>query len=155
MAALIAAGSSFLDIVAIFLPWLVGITSNYTPGRGLNYTVTLLLSGIDLFGTSPYLLLILLPPSLTVVLVLLSLRGEGIMPPRMKYQTKSRILLFFAALFSMLPSLNFVNSVMVGSYAVPDTGVFIGRWELGGAATMPLFAGFGFFLALGLRIIKE
>jgi len=77
------------------------------------------------------------------------------MPPRVKYQTKSRILLFFAALCSMLPSFNFVNSVMVGSYAVPNTGVFVGRWDIGGAATMPMYAGFGFFLALGLRILKD
>jgi hypothetical protein len=155
LAALIAVGSAVLDIAAMFLPWLVGINSVYTPGRGLNYTVTLLLSGMDLFSTNPYLFVILVAPALTVVLVLISLRDEGIMPPRVKYQTKSRILLFFAALCSMLPSLNFVNDVMVGSYGVPDTGVFVGRGELGGAATMPLYAGFGFFFALGLRILKE
>ena len=155
LAILIAFVSSTLDVVSVFLPWLVGINSVYTPGRGLTYTITVSLSAIDLLGNSPYLILLFLPPLSTIVLVLLSIRGEGLIPPRVPYQTKSRILLFLAGLFSMIPAFTFLDNVMAGTYFTPELGVFVSRWELGGAAAMPTYAGLGFFLALVLRIIKD
>lgn len=56
----------------------------------------------------------------------------------------------------MLPASIFLNRFTMGIYsALSQLGVFVGRWELGGAATMPIYAGFGFMLALGLKIIKD
>ncbi len=155
IALLVAIASSAIDIAALLLPWLVGINLSYTSGKGLTYTVVVTLSGISLLGDIQYLNLLLLPPLLTIALVILSLRSEGLMPPRVGYQTKSRIILAAAGIFSMLPAFSFVNMVMTGNYASPGPVAFVSRWELGGGATMPTYAGLGFFFALGLRVIKE
>lgn len=155
LAVIVAIISSGLDLVAFFLPWLAGINSRYDPGKGLTYTVTTLLSAIDLVSYNVYLALILVAPVLTAVLVILSVRPEGIIPPRVGYKAKSRIMLLSAALVSILPAYSFVNSVMVGTATAPDTGQFVSRWELGGGATIPIYAGFGFILALGFKLMKD
>lgn len=155
LAVVVAIVSSGLDLSALFLPWLAGINAQYVPGKGLTYTVTALLSAINLMNYNVYLALIFLAPILTVILVIFSLRPEGIIPPRIGYKTKSRLILLSAALVSILPSYSFVNSVMVGTAAVPDTVQFVSRWELGGGATIPIYAGFGFILALGFKLIKD
>ena len=155
MAVVVAILSAVLDFAALFLPWLAGLNAGYVPGRGLTYTVTILLSATDLLDYSPYLALIFLPPLLTVILVVFSIRGEGIVPPRIGYKAKSMILLFFAAIISMLPAFAFLQSVMVGLETAPETLQSVSRWELGGAATMPIYAGLGFVLALGLKVIKD
>lgn len=155
LALIIALVSSGLDVLSMFLPWLAGINSEYVPGRGLTYTVTVLLSGIDLLNISPYLMVLFLPFIFTVILTVISIRGEGIKPPLIGYKTKSGILLFLGALCSMLPAYTFLNTVMMGVYFTPKPGTFVSRWELGGGATMPTYTGLGFVLALGLRIIKD
>ncbi len=155
LAVIAAIISAMMDGVAMFLPWLAGINAGYVPGRGLTLTVTVLLSAVDLLADNSYLALIFLPPVLTIVLVVLSLRPEGILPPRMGYKTKSRILLFLSAMISILPAYAFLQTALLGSPATPDTGQFVSSWEMGGAVTMPIYAGFGFFLALGLKIIKD
>ncbi len=155
MAVVIAVGSATLDLVSLLIPWLVGINSEFLPGRGLSYSIAILLSGIDLFGDSPYLAFLMLPLLLTFVLIFLSIRPEGIIPPRISYKTKSRLLLLVATLSSMLPSYAFFNRFTLGFYTTPRPGVFVGRWELGGGVTMPIFAGFGFMLALGLKLLKD
>jgi hypothetical protein len=155
LAVVLAMISSALDFVALFLPWTVGIDSQYVPGKGLTYVVTTLLSAIDLMNYNVYLVLILLAPILTVVLIIFSVRPEGIIPPRIGYKAKSRMILLSAALVSILPAYSFVNSVMLGVAAVPETRQFAGRWELGAGATIPIYAGFGFMLALGFKLIKD
>lgn len=155
LAIVIAIVCSIIDIVSLFVPWLVGINSVYVPGKGLTYKIAILLSGIELFRVNPYLTILVLPLVLTVVLIFLSIRPEGLIPPRIGYKTKSRILLLVAAFSSMLPGYAFMHPIMLGTFSVPNIGVFVGRWELGGGATMPLYAGFGFMLALGLKIIKD
>ena len=155
LAVVIALGSAIVDLVSLFFPWLVGINSDYLPGRGLIYKIAVLLSAIDLFSESPYLMFLMLPIALTIALIFLSIKPEGIIPPRIGYKTKSRIILFLAGLSSMLPAYIFLNGFTMGIYSPPQLGVFVGRWELGGAATMPLYAGFGFMLALGLKMIKD
>jgi hypothetical protein len=155
LAVVIAVVSAVIDLVSLFFPWLVGINSTYVPGKGLTYSIAILLSGTDLFADSPYLAILFLPALLTFALVFISIRSEGLVPPRISYKTKSRVLLFLAALSSMLPAYAFVNRIMIGVFSSPRSDVFVGRWELGGAATMPLFAGFGFILALGLKILKD
>ncbi len=155
LAVLVAVLSAITDIVAMFLPWLAGINVAYVPGRGLTSTVTDLLSAIDLLPYNPYLAMILLSPVLTITLVIFSVKPEGILPPRIGYKAKSRILLFLSAVVSILPTYAFVQTALLGLPATPDTTQFVTSWELGGAATMPIYAGFGFFLALGLKMIKD
>ena len=155
LAVLIAILSAIMDLVAMFLPWLAGINASYVPGRGLTFTVAVLLSAIDLLAYNTYLALILLPPLLTITLVIFSLRPEGILPPRIGYKAKSRILLFLSAMISMLPSYAFLQTAFLGFPSTPETAQFVSSWELGGAATMPIYAGFGFVLALILKIIKD
>ena len=48
LAVIIAAASSILDAISLFNPWLVGINSSYVSGKGLTYTISLVLSGLDL-----------------------------------------------------------------------------------------------------------
>lgn len=155
IALLVAIACSTIDIASLLLPWLVGINSTYTSGKGLTYTVVVTLSGINLLGDIQYLNLLLLPPLLTLALLVLSLRAEGLIPPRVGYQTKSRIILIAAGILSMLPAFSFLNTVMIGNYSAPQSIPLVSRWELGGAATMPTYAGLGFFFAFGLRMIKE
>lgn len=155
LAVVVAILSAITDIAAIFLPWLAGINASYVPGRGLTFTVTVLLSAIDLLAYNPYLGLIFLPPVLTITLVIFSLRPEGILPPRIGYKAKSRILLFVSALISILPAYAFLQNALLGFPTTPETAQFVTSWELGGAATMPIYAGFGFVLALGLKLIKD
>ncbi len=155
LAVVIAVVSALIDFVSLFFPWLVGINSVYVPGEGLTYSVAIVLKGTDLFSDSPYLATLFLPVLLTLGLVFISIRSEELVPPRVSYKTKSRILLLLAALSSMLPAYAFVNRIMIGVFSSPLTGVFVGRWELGGAATMPLYAGFGYVLALGLKMLKD
>lgn len=155
LAVVIAIGSAILDLVSLFLPWLVGINSEYLPGKGLSYSISVMLTGVDLFVAKPYLILLILPPVLSFVLLFISTRPEGIVPPRVSYKMKSRILILVAALSSMMPAYAFLNYFTIGIYLPPKPGVLVGRWELGGGATMPIWAGFGEMLALGLKIIKD
>ncbi len=154
LALIIALVSSGLDVLSMFLPWLAGINSEYLPGRGLTYTVAVVLSGIDLLDTSPYLIILVFPLIFTVILTVISIKGEGIKQPLVGYKTKSRILLLLGVVCSMIPAYAFMNTAMMGIYN-PRPGAFVGRWELGGATTMPIYSGLGFVLALGLRIIKD
>ncbi len=152
---LVAMLSAIMDIVAMFLPWLAGINAGYVPGRGLTHTVTILLSAIDLLPYNSYLAILFLPPALTVLLVVFSLRSEGMLPPRIGYKAKSRVLLLLSALISIMPVYAFLQTALLGSPATPETRQFVSSWELGGAVTMPIYGGFGFILALGLKIIKD
>jgi hypothetical protein len=59
-------------------------------------------------------------------------------------------------LTSMAPAFVFFNTFSAGLYLTsPRPGVFVGRWELGAGATMPTYAGFGYLVALGLKLIKD
>jgi len=154
LAVLVAVASAILDIVSLFFPWLVGINSSYTPGKGLTYTVVAFLSGLDLIGDMPYIVVLFAPIILTVALVFLSLRPEGLIPPRMSYKAKSRIILVFAALLSLPPPFLFLNQFGLGM-TITRPGIFVGHWEMGSGATMPTYAGIGFALALGFKMIKD
>jgi hypothetical protein len=158
LAVIIAATSSLVDLVSLFLPWLVGVNSEYTPGRGLTYSTAIRLTGFDVFQLPDYeyVIVVIVPVVLTCIFVYLSVHSEGIIPPRISYKTKSRIILFLAMLTSMAPAFVFFNTFSAGLYLTsPRPGVFVGRWELGAGATMPTYAGFGFLLALGLKVIKD
>jgi len=154
LAVIIAVFCSAVDIAALFFPWLVGINSSYVPGRGLTYTVAVVLSGFGMSIETPYLLAILFAPLLTAILVFFSVKAEGIVPPRITYKTKARLLILLAALATFLPTMTFLNRfAFEASLSLP--GVFVSRWELGGGATVPMYAGLGFILALGLKMIKD
>ncbi len=155
LAVVIALGSSAADVVSLFLPWLVGINPVYVRGKGLSYTIAAVLSGFDLLPFNMYLSFVLLPLALTLIVTYFSLKPEGIIPPRVGYKTKSRILLLLAMFSSMLPSFVFVQYFTTSSLLLPRLDVFVGRWEMGGGATMPIYAGFGLLLGLGLKIIKD
>ncbi len=155
LAVMVGLLSAITDSIAIFLPWLAGINVKYVSGRGLVSTVTVVLSAIDLLAPNPYLGVLFLPPILTAILVIFSLKPEGLLPPRIGYNTKARILLLLSAFASILPSYAFLQPALAGSPATPELNQIVTSWELGGAATMPIYAGFGFILALGLKIIKD
>jgi len=155
LSVIVAIISSFGVLGSLFFPWLVGINSIYVPGKGLTYVIAVVLSAFSLFEANTYLLLLLVPPILTGILVYISVKPEGIVPPRVSYKAKSRILLLLAALLSLLPTLAFLNTFALGIYFSPKPGIFVSRWELGGGATVPLYAGLAFILALGLKIIKD
>ena len=158
LAVIIAVACSLVDLASLFLPWLDGINSAYTPGRGLTYSIAIRLTGFDVLQLPDYeyVIVVIVPIVLTCILVYLSVHSEGIIPPRMSYKTKSRMILFLAMVTSMAPAFVFFNTFSAGFYLTsPRPGVFVGRWELGAGATMPTYAGFGFLLALGLRLIKD
>jgi len=154
LAVVVAMICSAVDFVSMFFPWLVGMNSTYVSGKGLTYTVAVKLSAFEMFSDTPYLAFLLLSPILTIILVYVSVRPEGIVPPRLSYKTKSGVLILLAGLSSLLPTMTFLNRFAFEAYlSRPD--IFVGRWELGGGATVPMYAGLGFMLALGLKIIKD
>lgn len=154
LAVIIAVFCSTVDIVSLFFPWLVGINASYIPGRGLTYTVAFVLSGFEMLTVTPYLLSLGFVPVLIAVLVYFSVKPEGIVPPRTNYKTKARLLILLAALGTFLPTMTFLNRfAFEPMLSLP--GVFVSRWELGGGATVPMYAGLGFLLALGLKIMKD
>ena len=158
LAVIIAVTCSLVDLASLFLPWLDGINSAYTPGRGLTYSIAIRLTGFDVLQLPDYeyVIVVIVPIVLTCIFVYLSVHSEGIIPPRISYKTKTRIILFLAMFTSMAPAFVFFNTFSAGFYLTsPRPGVFVGRWELGAGATMPTYAGFGFLLALGLRLIKD
>lgn len=158
LAVIIATISGGVDLVSLFLPWLVGINSQYQPGVGLTYSLSIILNGFDVFQLPDYsyIIIVVVPVVLTFILLYLSMHSEGIIPPRITYKTKSRIILFLAMLTSMAPAFVFFNQFSAGIYLTsPKPGVFVGRWALGAGATMPTYAGFGFLVALGLKVIKD
>jgi hypothetical protein len=154
LAVLIAVGSAILDSASLLFPWLVGVNSSYTSGKGLTYTVSAYLSGLDLIGDLPFIIILFVPIILTVALVFFSLRPEGLVLPRMSYKTKSRVILVLAALLSIAPPFFFLNQFGLGM-TITRPGVFVGHWEMGSGATMPTYAGLGFALALGFKMIKD
>lgn len=155
LAVIVAMISASIDLIAMFLPWLAGLNVTYVSGKGLNSTVTVLLSAIDLLAYNRYLALLFVPPALTVLLIAFSLRSEGLLPPRVGYKTKARVLLLIAALASILPTYAFLQPALAGIPLAPRNLRFVTNWELGGAATMPIYGGFGFIFALGLKLIKD
>lgn len=93
LAVLIAVASATLDAVSLLSPWLVGINSSYSSSKGLTYTVSALLSGLNILFDMPFIAVVFLPIILTGVLVFVSLRPEGLIQPRIGYKTKSRVIL--------------------------------------------------------------
>jgi hypothetical protein len=156
VAVVVAILSAALDLVSLLLPWLVGIVSVYVEGQGLTHVVAVNLSGFDLFSVSPYLVIVIVPILLTIILTYLSVHPEGIIPPRVTYKTKSRILLMLAVFTSMAPSFIFLQYFANAIYiTTPQVGVPVSSWELGAGSTMPTYAGLGFIFALVLKIIKD
>jgi hypothetical protein len=154
LAVLVAVASATLDAVSLLSPWLVGINSSYSSSKGLTYTVSAILSGLNLLFDMPFIAVVFLPIILTGVLVFVSLRPEGLIQPRIGYKAKSRAILLLAALLSMAPPFIFLNQFASG-INVLRPGQFVGHWEMGSGATMPAYAGFGFALALGFKMLKD
>jgi len=144
-----------IDAASLYLPWLVGINSQYVPGRGLTYEIIAEVSGVDLIPLAPYVALLFVPPALTVALLVLSLRPEGILPPRISYKNKSLIILLVSTLCSFATTFLFWSQFPIGSFLNPKPGAYVSRWEFGSAYNLPIYGGLVFALGLASRVLKD
>lgn len=154
VATLIGLGSAITNALSLFEPWLIGLNNEYLPGTGLTYSIVIEVNGIELIQTRPYLLILIIPIVLTGFLVLLAITPDDF-TSRLNFKRKALILLTVSIPCSIFPSFSFLNELAMGADLMGALNVFVGRWELGSGATLPIYAGLGFALALLLRVFKD